>query len=73
MTTNPSVTVYVHVDAETELSVRPFPSEDRVVVHIGDTDYTALFLNRAEIDRFADLLAEAKKSLDVEPDLRAAA
>lgn len=73
MVTDPHLVVHVHVGADTALFVRPYPGEDRVVLHIGDDGYAALFLDRAEIDRFADLLADAKKSLEVRSDLRAAA
>ncbi len=73
MATDPNVSVFVHVRPDTALSVESHPEDNRVVLHIGDANCTAVFLRRADIDRFADLVADAKKSLDVKTDLRAAA
>ncbi|MFI7490787.1 hypothetical protein ACIBXA_20635 [Micromonospora echinaurantiaca] len=60
------VTAGVHVKADTGLSFRSYPAEDRVTVTIGDAyGEVTVFLPRPEIDRLAGVLAEARESLSV--------
>ncbi|MEV6816128.1 hypothetical protein [Micromonospora sp. NPDC051296] len=61
-----SVTAGVHIDADTELSFRSHPDENRIVLKLGELgNNVAVFLPRAEIDRLAGVLANARESLSV--------
>ncbi len=67
------MTAGVHIDADTKLSFRSHPDENRVVLMLGETGGdVAVFLPRAEIDRLAGVLAAARESLSV-PAVKAAA
>lgn len=63
----------VHVQADTALSFHTYADDDRVTVDLGEGfAAVTLFLPRAEIDRLAGVLAEARESLSV-PSVKAAA
>ncbi|MEU6023483.1 hypothetical protein [Micromonospora sp. NPDC047134] len=67
------VSADVHIYADTELSFRSHPDENRVVLKLGEIGNSVdVFLPRAEIDRLAGVLAAARESLSV-PAVKAAA
>ncbi|MFI7551943.1 hypothetical protein ACIBQ2_19580 [Micromonospora sediminimaris] len=67
------VSADVHIHPDTELWFRSHPDEDRVVLKLGEIgNNVAVFLPRAQIDRLAGVLAEARESLST-PAVKAAA
>ncbi|MGB2569286.1 hypothetical protein ACPFP2_12655 [Micromonospora citrea] len=60
----PYLSTGVHIDPDTSLSFRSHPDDDRVVVMLGDNGgYVAVFLPRTELDRLAEVIAQAQQSL----------
>ncbi|MFG3704740.1 hypothetical protein ACGF7U_08415 [Micromonospora sp. NPDC047670] len=58
------VSASIHVKPDTELSFHSYPQDGRVTVQLGESPgAVTLFLPRAEIDRLAGVLAEAREAL----------
>ncbi|MGB2567716.1 hypothetical protein ACPFP2_04575 [Micromonospora citrea] len=69
----PYLTAGVHIDPGTSLSFRSHPDDDRVVVMLGDhAVQVAVFLPRTELDRLAEVIAQAQQSLSA-PAVKVAA
>lgn len=68
MATSASVSVMAHVKPDTPLSFAPYQDGHGVAVDIGEFGgCVTVFLPRSEIDRLADLLVQARESLNVSP------